>query len=267
MVGKRRASGLKRALEEAQDPELRDLKQQIRNRQESFAQLELELIDTRSRLGCFEYELSTRLGPLQDRVAELEKELDQLRRLNQHRAQWGTRADSPGFSQDAEEQFRRAWTQTNPQPKTPPSSKLSPENEVEIKKLFRQLAKKFHPDLVTDQKDKEWRARIMVRVNEAYSAGDLSALHSLLEQREPSAVIPPRERWEMITSLKAELNRLEKAIQNLEIQLQRLINSPQVKMMLDASIARTVGNDFIGELEMDLQAEIARLQVDLAGLR
>ena len=49
----------------------------------------------------------------------------------------------------------------------------------EIKMLYRKLAKKFHPDITLNLKEKERRSQIMAQINDAYSRGDFETLSKL----------------------------------------------------------------------------------------
>ena len=85
----RKRGGLKQALQYAGDPELGELRRQILERQEEVAQLEFELSDTRADLARFEREYTVRLGPLEDRLRDLEDELVRVRHQAARRARSG----------------------------------------------------------------------------------------------------------------------------------------------------------------------------------
>jgi len=263
----RRRRSLKRALEEAGDDELRLLRAEVSRRQERVAQLEFELSDTRADLARFEQELDRRLGPLQRRQAQLEQQLEEARRKAARRAQWGERLDAEEPPIDVEEQFRRTWSQ-RPKEAEPPQEQPVPEElKAEMRSLFRSLAKRFHPDLVTDSNEKRWRVKMMAEVNEAYASQNLAALRKLAER--PDRLEEPRQktREQLIAELRGEIFRLDRVIQSLERKLQELINSHTVQLMLEVTIAARSGRDLLEEMAKELRAEIARLEVDLAALQ
>ena len=51
----------------------------------------------------------------------------------------------------------------------------------ELKKLYREAAKRVHPDTATDEEDRARRERLMKEVNAAYAAGNEDALRRILD--------------------------------------------------------------------------------------
>jgi DnaJ-domain-containing protein 1 len=60
----------------------------------------------------------------------------------------------------------------------------------DLKKLYREVAKRIHPDLTTDPAEKARRQALMVEANQAYEAGDIEGLRAILYKWEsnPEAV-------------------------------------------------------------------------------
>lgn len=56
----------------------------------------------------------------------------------------------------------------------------------DLKKLYREVAKRIHPDLTTDPVEKVRRQELMVAANQAYEAGDIEALKAILHSWESS---------------------------------------------------------------------------------
>jgi hypothetical protein len=263
----RRRGSLKRAIERAADPELRQLEEELADRKERIAHLQIELSDTRIDLARFEYELEVRLGGYMRRLQSLRDKLDDLRRKASWKAQWGDREDAPDFEQEVSEQFRRTWRKRPSPPKPPPEVHLNEKDSAELKRLFYSLAKRFHPDLATDEREKKRRQDIMVKVNKAYSSKDLKALRALMKQPDITPDEPVKSRQRLMAEMEAEIKRLDGVITQLNSQLRELIHSNEsVRLMLDVSIARQRGKDLIAEMARDFQHEIARLEVELERL-
>lgn len=267
MFQRRNQRSLKRALDKASDGELRDLQEELNWRQERVAQLEFELSDTNANLARFNQKLDDRLGALQKRLEEIEFEVEQARLRAARRAQWGERADSPDMHVDVLEQYRRTWTPKE-KPPAPPAEEpeISEQTKAELKALFRALAKRFHPDLVTDPDEKRWRVKVMAQVNEAYAAMDVAELQRLSAKPGRSEAPVQKTREQMLAELQHEIRRLDDVIRGLERTLQDLINSHTVQLMLEVTIAERSGQDLLGEMAADLRRKIADLEAEYARL-
>src|ERR1035438_4594398 len=57
---------------------------------------------------------------------------------------------------------------------------------TELKTLYREVAKRVHPDLATDEADRHKREQLMAEANAAYQRGDADALRRILEEYEGS---------------------------------------------------------------------------------
>lgn len=266
MFQRKSRRSLKQAIDQAGDSELRELQLDVQERQERIAQLEFEISDTNAELGRFEHEFDARVGVLEQQVVELEADLEQARFQAARRAQWGDRADSPDMHVDVLEQFRRAWTPREKAPEPPPEEPVSEDVKAELKALFRALAKRFHPDLVTDPEAKRWRQKIMAKVNEAYAAQDLQGLNTLASKQDRPETPVQKSREQQMADLRAEVRRLDGVIRTLQRNLNDLINSHTVKLMLEVTIATRQGRDLLEEMAIDLRNKIARLQAELASL-
>ena len=266
MFQKRDRRSLKQALDRAGDSDLRSLEADVAERQERVAQLQFEISDTQADLERFERKYEVQVGSLQLRLISLEAEVEQARLRAAHQAQWGDRADSPDFHADAAEQFRRTWAPPKKPPEPQAETPVSEETRMELKQLFRTLAKRFHPDLVTDPEEKRRREKVMAQINDAYAAQNLSAMKKLAQKPDRPEAPATKTREEIITDLKAEIVRLDRVISTLERQLQELINSHTVRLMLEASIAEREGRNLLAEMASELRIEIARLEVELESI-
>ncbi len=267
MVGKPRRGALKRALQAAQDQELKALQGELTARRERVAELEFELFETRSQLTVFERQVEARLGPLRAEVQALEARLAEARRRAELRGQWGEAAARQAPPVDVVEQYRRTWRVDEPAPQTAaaPKKESKPEDEA-LKERYRALARKFHPDLVTDPREKEYRVRLMKELNAAYSAGDMARLEEL--ERLPAR--PPQEEGEtreaLLREMAQEIARLDQVVERLERELEELTRSETVQLMLKHSIAQHEGRDLLAAMEQELQGRAARLRQELAAL-
>ena len=266
MFNKPRRSKLSRALEQATDPDLKSLRGEVTRRQERTAELELELFDLRVSLAEFERELEVRVRPLERELQELRARLDQLRREAARRAQWGERANREEVP-DVVEQFRKAWTPRFQEGAASSAKATPPEaQQGELRSLYRELAKRFHPDLTTDPKQKPWREEMMAKVNLAYESNDLGALRALQQQVERPAQELQVGRDQLLINLHSEVLRLDRVITGLQSEIDRLERSEVALLKLNAVKARLNGNDLLASMARDFGTQIAQIRAELASL-
>ncbi len=259
MFGRRNRSSLSDTLREATDPEIRTLRAKISDRQDTVAELELELFDIRVSLEEFERKLEVRIRPLERQLTDLQAQNRKSRHDAERRAQWGKDLEQ---APDVVKQFERAWTPGRQQIKKP--QKTSEPEKSELKSLYRELAKRFHPDLTTDPEQKKWREEMMAAVNAAYQNQDLNALLELRQQpdRQPKLVSQTRE--ELLAKMAAEVLRLDQLIAKLNRTMNELSNSSLAQLQLNVSMARQSGQDLLSQIGKDLELEIARASAELA---
>jgi curved DNA-binding protein CbpA len=111
--------------------------------------------------------------------------------------------------------------------------KLSPKLEEQVRKLFRELAKRFHPDLTADPEEKSWREEVMAKINQAYAKRDLQALQALAEQPDRALLEDKAQtREEELKTIKTEIKRLDGVINELKATIAWLEDSSAMKLKL-----------------------------------
>lgn len=263
MFQRKKGKGLKQALEQASDFELRGLREELAQRQDRVAELEADIAETQMELDRFESIFENKLGPLQNRLQALKAEYDKKKRLAEHRAQWKNKEDSFQIPEDVREQYRKTWEQSEPTPIVEQEPELDETKKEELKNLYRSLAKRFHPDLVIDPIEKKRRAGIMIAVNDAYASKDLASLMVLAKSEDWVEAEMDKSRDEEVSDLRSEIVRLNGLLVELEKRLLDLVNSSRVKLMLDVSMAANSGRDLLAEMALDLQKEIVRVETEL----
>jgi predicted nucleic acid-binding Zn-ribbon protein len=247
------------------DPEVDGLRAEVGKRQAKVAELEMDLLESHEALAAFQREFEARLRPHLNRMAELQERIKAARRATLKRL-WEESRSAPKFV-DVEEQFKTAWTETDLGEPPPPPPPVTADTEQQIRALYRELAKRFHPDLAATEAERVWRTPRMAEVNAAYSARDLAALQRLAataDAPETERVFDSREA--LIASLGREIERLDELIEKLEVEFEELTNSPALQMKLDATMARRAGRDLIREAARELEREIEALERELEEL-
>ena len=140
-------------------------------------------------------------------------------------------------------------------------SENNPE-ENDIKKLWKYLVSKFHPDLVLDAKEKKHREEIMKKVNRAYEEKNYNMLLQL--KNEVSVEMSEENTIEKLTEF---LIDIENEIIQQEIFFKELKNSEWHIWKLKIEKAKKQNKDIFIEIERPLLNEIVRNDEILHSLR
>jgi curved DNA-binding protein CbpA len=134
--------------------------------------------------------------------------------------------------------------------------------------LYRQLARRFHPDLATDDADRSYRTEMMAAANTAYAARSLVELLAL-ERQGAASPIPIRGRTttyqtdtQLIQVLEEELRRIARRMRQIEQEKREIPQRSSVRLSLEVKLAQRQGRDLLEEMSLDLQKKIARKEVE-----
>ncbi len=254
-----------KALRKVEDPLLEALRARVEKRQEHVAVLELEFFNTQVELGEFTRRTEERLTPLENRLEALKIQVKEARE-----ARWGFHKPKPRttrFGDDLGGAFGGAEQGTHRPPSSANQAKAdlfhNPKMEAKIKNLFRELAKRFHPDLTADLEEKAWREQVMTEINKAYAARNLEALQEMAERPDRAPSANGRSREEVIAEMKVEITRLDEVILGLERRIAGVDASPAMQLKLETTLARQNGRDLLSDLVKGLEKEIAELEAEL----
>ena len=248
------------------DPEVDALRAEVAAKQWRAAELEADLMESRESLAAFQREFEARLGPYLQRAAQLQEQIRAARKAA-FRKLWEASRFAPRFV-DVEEQFQKAWQQTDTGAPPPPPPPTTPDTEAQIKTLYRELAKRYHPDLAATEDERQWRTPRMAAVNAAYAARDVVLLQKLAAAKDEAEAPEPQidSREALIIHLRHESQRLDELIERLEKEFDELTSSPALEMQLEASMAKRAGRDLIGQAVLELQRELGGLERELREL-
>lgn len=136
----------------------------------------------------------------------------------------------------------------------------------DIKRLFRQLAQKIHPDRAEDENDRAWRTELMSEANRAYRAGDEMVLREILSQWQAGRHDQPSEKSPDAASpeLARQVSRMQRRLAEIEAELNRLLGSRLYELFLAAGLAHQRGRDLLREMveQLDAQIEQARSRLE-----
>lgn len=253
-----------RGLQSTTDSELTMLRLRLNKKREYIAILELELFNTRVTLHEFMIIYKKRVGHLEEYLRALRRRFyEELEAQREMPDVDDEEAYGEPSEEEEEQEFtyserdeNNGWRTINNEKK----NHYSPKMQEQIKTLFRQLARRFHPDLTSDPEEKKYREQIMTKVNQAYANHDLKTLRALAEQPDRPIDSPNQTREQEIAGLKAELKRLDGVIHDLKTRIRHLEESPAWQLKMEARLKRRSGADLLSELESKIKEQIDDLE-------
>lgn len=142
------------------------------------------------------------------------------------------------------------------------------EPDPTLRSLYREAAKRLHPDLAADDEERERRTRLMAAVNRAYAEGNAAAIQRILEGE---AARP--EDVEGV-GLPARLARVRLKITRVRARFTELVElhaaleaDPMWDLFATVRDAAARGGDPLAPVEHDLRLRIHAARDRLANLR
>jgi len=239
------------------------LKAELEMLAQELGDMELEFATLQAELAEFSRDYHARVG---SRMIELDALQAKIARCYADRlaadeaAQ--SRAEQAQAKAEQSRQEHRRFTELDQESEKPfaPSS--------DLKRLFRQLAQKIHPDRASGEADRAWRSELMSEANRAYRAGDEMVLLEILNQWQAG---PPEHAANQSETVAPQgparqIARMQKRLAEIEAELNHLIASRLYELFAAANLARQRNRDLLQELVEQLDAQIAAARARLAEL-
>jgi hypothetical protein len=223
----------------------------------NLAERELELADFRSQLAVFQGRYMRQVGVLyaelddwQARIAELKAKLDGSEPASERAAQ--ARAQARTTHEAAHGEASKA-------PDFQPSA--------DLKALFREIAKRIHPDFAKGAEDEQRRTRLMAHANEAYSRGDTEALQRILDEyRDGSDSIPGEGIGPELIRIIRQISQAKKSLAAIQKELSELQQSEIALLRQDVETARKDGRNLFEKLAASVRERIAQAKGEYESL-
>lgn len=231
---------------------------------QELSELELELATAQAEVADFTHRYHVLIGKRLSTLDALRAELAACRaRAEPANTQAGQEANAAREraeqSQRESEQFDHFSSFNHGDRK--PECAFAPSGDV--KKLFRTLAQKIHPDRARNEQDRAWRTQLMTEANRAYRAGDEAALQEVFALWREGAWRETLARPDADT-LAGQLASLKRRIAEIERELNRLFGSRLYELFTASNIARRARRDLLQEMadRLDADITITRAQVE-----
>ena len=233
------------------DPEEQQLEERIAETEARWVDAEVEVETLRVELDNFALVHHQRLGPMYVRLDELDALIaeataartgdpDDIRRAFEARNVVEPMPDLEAFFAEADAAAARGESDgaaegDGPEQPVIPQAPQRIRPDKEAQRLYRDLARRAHPDLAQDPAEQELRGAFIARVNEAYARGDVLALAALAEEwagetgdsGAPSEGTPERLAW-----LRQRLDWLTARLRRIEEARAELVDSPMGQLLM-----------------------------------
>jgi hypothetical protein len=225
--------------------------QALWKRREDLAELESRLAERESALAnlqsalrAFEARYLSAVGERYDELAKIEKEIAKLQ----------------GLEFDDEEPVSLADDEVGCGQNRFHSDKL--------KKLYREVARKFHPDLSSCPQERQHRHQLMVEINRAYETGAEERLQELLEAGAglESVEIGGSMSAEMILLIR-RIAEAKQRLAGIESGIEEITTSEIYKLKLRVENAAAMGADLFADLIAQIDRQTRKAGNRLEHLR
>lgn len=127
--------------------------------------------------------------------------------------------------------------------------------DAELKRLYRKLARRWHPDLATDEADTRRRNEIMALVNTAYENRALETLLALDAEEDPTRPKTAEEAAAELPLAVLRLRQLQQAYRELARRIESLrqehfdlTHNALMDIKIEATLAAAQGRDLLQEI-------------------
>jgi hypothetical protein len=238
------------------------LQAEIEQKREFAARMEQERTDIELEIAAFEATYNAEVKPLQDELDAITLHIQEYELRNELLRFRGSRLGAVQLEAEVELRLHGQRPQATSGDIPPTHARqrwegplgtagLDIVTKAELKSLYRELAKRFHPDLAANDLERESHSARMAQINDAYARGDLESLRRAADESDVRASLPPT-----LAELLAERDRLDALIIRLRQDIAELNRDPLMLLKIDTSLARHSGRDLLAEMATDVHIKI-----------
>jgi hypothetical protein len=241
-----------------EEAELAKKLEELAGLQSRLAELEFQLFNLHLELTEFEGVYCARVGPVYAELDEVEALIaERIAKAKPHDTK---AAETASTARKRAEGSRKAAVESL-------VTRIRPERSDRVRNLYREAAKRLHPDLARDEADRKIRERLMTEANLAYESGDENGLQAILEEYEssPDTVVGTDIAAELVRAIR-RISLATKRIIQIETEMAGLKASELFKLKTLVDEGTRTGKDVLGEMVDRLKQEIQVKQNQLRSL-
>jgi len=236
-----------------QTPEEKELEKklsELATLESELAESELELATLRAELQALERRYLRVVGVRFAELDEIEAKIAEAL-ADQAPGDTYTRDQAAGARARAQESAQAAGTVREPSER----EKFKPSEN--LKDLYREVAKRIHPDLATDEEERKRRTQLMSEANKAYEEGDEERLRAILREWEssPEAVPGDSEGARLVRTIR-KIAQVEERLRIIKTEITALKESDLYELKTKVEEAVKQGRDLFAEMAAQLDQQI-----------
>jgi hypothetical protein len=148
------------------------------------------------------------------------------------------------------------------------NSQLNFRPSGEIKDLYRNIAKRIHPDLAGSEIDASHRHEFMARINQAYKTGNKEELINILEEWESLQKSMSKNNTHTdLLIVEQKIARIKKRLDVIRSEQIALERQDLYRLMLRSELERESGNSILQDMANVLDQKIAEAKKKLNELK
>lgn len=232
-----------------EEEELRQKQMELGDLGKQLIDCELRLVSLKRELADFEKRYIQKVGAL---YAELDDIEAQIAEFLARQVPKDVKAQNAARDARAQAEESRATVTGIIVRETARSSTSS-----SLKSLYREVAKRIHPDLAVDQIDHALRQRLMAEANLAYENGDESRLRRILEECEgdPDSIIGDGTGAELVRVIR-KIAQVRRRLAEINQELKEINDSEIARLKRKVDKGTEERRDILNEMASGLNSRI-----------
>lgn len=241
--------------------EKRELEKDISEKEKKLNDLIEEVEQLKIDLTAVKQEYDIKIGRLYLKLDELDLEILKFKKIEDLINNGFTFEQAQKMVEETlkkrREQIEEEYKRLNDEEKEVETRKdISAEDKEELKKLWRKLAHKYHPDKAGGNEE------MMKKINKAYAEGDLETLRAIDQTGNGNSVEP-----QTIEDLKNKLAELESTIEKIYQEYESLKKSEWFILSENIEKAKKHGRDILSELADKVLSDISKKENQIRELQ
>jgi hypothetical protein len=229
--------------------------EELTKKQAELSQLEGELAERELRFATLQGEVGAFERRYVKTVGVLYAELDEIN------ARLTERLATKSGSEQAKRVAKQARQQADESRATVYSRSIEAQDftpSQELKSLYREVAKRIHPDLASEPEDRAKREELMAKANQAYQEGDAALLRIILEEYEssPESVQGGGVAADLVRVIR-KIKQVKIRLSHIEQETQKLLDSDIAKLKVKAEELEKERRNLLNELANRVREQIA----------